>query len=184
MAESIDALHEHLESEGQTGKIVIWAHNSHLGDARATDMSAQGEWNVGQLVREKYGQAAFLLGFTTYTGTVTAATNWHEPPQLKKVRPALENSFELLFHEIEIPNFFLNLSDQQSEKLLMQERLERAIGVIYRPESERVSHYFKARLSKQFDAVIHFDETRAVQPLERTEGWNETDAPETFPEGL
>ncbi|MEP6925644.1 MAG: erythromycin esterase family protein [Pyrinomonadaceae bacterium] len=184
MAETLHALAAHLESEGQKSKIVVWAHNSHLGDARATEMGEQGEWNVGQLVREQYENAAFLLGFTTYAGTVTATTNWDEPAQLIKVRPALENSFEMLFHQIGVPNFFLNLKDNQLKEILSQPRLERAIGVIYRPQSERVSHYFNARLSKQFDALIHFDETRAVEPLDRAPGWNHKDAPETFPEGL
>ena len=184
MAETLHALSAHLEQSGQTGKIVVWAHNSHLGDARATEMGEQGEWNVGQLVRQKYDDAAFLLGFTTYTGTVAAATNWDEPPQLKKVRPALENSYEQLFHETGLPQFYLNLRDDEAGKILRQPRLERAIGVIYRPESERVSHYFNARLAVQFDAVIHFDETRAVEPLDKVSSWQHEDPPETFPTGI
>lgn len=184
MAESLHALSAHLEQSGQSGKIIVWAHNSHLGDARATEMGEHGEWNVGQLVREKYGDAAFLLGFTTYAGTVTAATNWDEPGQLKRVRPALENSYEELFHETGLPQFYLNLRDDEASKILRQPRLERAIGVIYRPESERVSHYFNARLAVQFDAVIHFDESRAVEPLDKVSSWQHEDAPETFPTGI
>jgi erythromycin esterase-like protein len=184
MAETLHALSAHLEQSGQTGKIVVWAHNSHLGDARATEMGEQGEWNVGQLVRQKYDDAAFLLGFTTYTGTVAAATNWDEPPQLKKVRPALENSYEQLFHETGLPQFYLNLRDDEASRILRQPRLERAIGVIYRPESERVSHYFNARLAVQFDAVIHFNETRAVEPLDKVSSWQHEDPPETFPTGI
>jgi erythromycin esterase-like protein len=184
MAESLHALSAHLESSGQTGQVVVWAHNSHLGDARATEMGEQGEWNVGQLVREKYGEAAFLLGFTTYAGSVTAATNWDEPPQLKRVRPGMENSYEQFFHETGLPRFYLNLKDGEANKILRQPRLERAIGVIYRPESERVSHYFNARLAVQFDAVIHFDETRAVEPLDKVASWEHDDAPETFPTGI
>ena len=184
MAETLHALSAHLEQSGQTGKVVIWAHNSHLGDARATEMGEQGEWNVGQLVREKYADAAFLLGFTTHSGTVAAATSWDESAQLKRVNPSLENSFERLFHETQIPRFYLNLKETEAHKILRQPRLERAIGVVYRPESERVSHYFNARLSPQFDAVIHFDETRAVEPLENAASWQHDDPPETFPTGI
>jgi len=184
MAETLSALATHLETQGQAAKIVVWEHNSHLGDARATDMGASGEWNVGQLVREKYGNQAILIGFTTFSGTVTATSNWDEAAQLKQVRPALANSYELLFHETGLPRFFLNLQDSETKELLARPRLERAIGVIYRPETERVSHYFDAYLSEQFDGVIHFDETRAVEPLDKTSGWTHDDAPETFPEGL
>jgi erythromycin esterase-like protein len=184
MAETLHALATHLETQGQATKIVVWEHNSHLGDARATDMGASGEWNVGQLVREKYGNQAILIGFTTFSGTVTATSNWDEAAQLKQVRPALKNSYELLFHETGLPRFFLNLQDSETKELLARPRLERAIGVIYRPETERVSHYFDAYLSEQFDGVIHFDETRAVEPLDKTSGWTHDDAPETFPEGL
>ncbi len=184
MAETLHALAAHLETQGQKPKIVVWEHNSHLGDARATDMGARGEWNVGQLVREKYGARAVLIGFTTYTGTVTATSNWDEPAQLKKVVPGIKNSYELLFHETGLPRFFLNLQNSETKEMLARPRLERAIGVIYRPETERLSHYFEAYLSEQFDGVIHFDETRAVEPLDKTAGWKHEDAPETFPEGL
>lgn len=184
MAETLHALSSHLEQSGHSGKIVVWAHNSHLGDARATEMGEQGEWNVGQLIRQKYDDLAFLLGFTTYSGTVTAASNWDEPAQLKKVRPGMENSYEQLFHETGLARFYLNLRDDAASKILRQPRLERAIGVIYRPESERVSHYFNARIAVQFDAVIHFDETRAVEPLDKVSSWQHEDLPETFPTGM
>lgn len=184
MAETLTALAEHLEVQSQNAKIVVWEHNSHLGDARATEMGARGEWNVGQLAREKYGDNVVLLGFTTCSGTVAAASNWDEPAQSKKVRPALANSFERLFHETKLPRFFLNLRASAVKELLAQPRLERAIGVIYRPETERLSHYFDAYLSEQFDGVIHFDETRAVEPLDKAAGWSQEDAPETFPEGI
>jgi erythromycin esterase-like protein len=184
MAETLSALAAHLETQNQAAKIVVWEHNSHLGDARATDMGARGEWNVGQLVREKYANNSVLIGFTTYAGTVTATSNWDEAAQLKKVRPALENSYELLFHETGLERFFLNLQDSETKELLARPRLERAIGVIYRPETERLSHYFDAYLSEQFDGVIHFDKTRAVEPLDKIAGWKHDDAPETFPEGL
>jgi erythromycin esterase-like protein len=184
MAETLFDLAAHLETQNQPSKIVVWEHNSHLGDARATDMGASGEWNVGQLVREKYASDTFLIGFTTYAGTVAATSDWDEPAQLKQVRPALENSYEQLFHETGLSRFFLNLRDSETKELLARPKLERAIGVIYRPETERLSHYFEAYLSEQFDAVIHFDETRAVEPLDETAGWTREDAPETFPEGL
>jgi erythromycin esterase-like protein len=180
MVETLDALVNHLGASST--KIAIWAHNSHLGDARATEMGDHGELNVGQLVRQRYGIDAVLAGFTTYTGTVTAASNWDAPAERKRVRPALAGSFEDLFHATEIPGFLLMLRGADwLSGVLNQQRLERAIGVIYLPESERVSHYFHARLADQFDAVIHLDQTRAVEPLERTAQWDKGELPETYP---
>ena len=185
MAETIDALVSYLERQRREPKIVVWAHNSHLGDARATEMGRQGELNVGQLVRQRYGDQAVLVGFTTYTGTVTAATNWDDPGERKRVRPALPDSYERAFHETGISNFFLDLRNGAGDNPLFdEERLERAIGVIYRPESERVSHYFHASMRDQFDAVYHFDHTRAVEPLEKPERWHDAEPPETFPSGI
>ena len=185
MAETVDALVAHLERHNREPKIVIWAHNSHLGDARATEMGARGELNVGQLIRQNYGNEAVLVGFTTYTGTVTAATDWDDPGEKKRVRPALPDSYELGFHETGIPRFFLNLGDGAGRTtLLSKPRLERAIGVIYRPETERVSHYFRADMRQQFDAVFHFDQTRALEPLEKPERWHEIEPPETYPFGI
>ncbi|MCU1241388.1 MAG: erythromycin esterase-like enzyme [Candidatus Acidoferrum typicum] len=180
MVETLDALVNHLGAS--SAKIAIWAHNSHLGDARATEMGDHGEVNVGQLVRQRYGEDAVLAGFTTYTGTVTAASNWDAPAERKRVRPALPGSYEDLFHATEVPGFLLMLRGAEwLSGVLNQQRLERAIGVIYLPESERVSHYFNARLAEQFDAVIHLDQTRAVEPLERTSRWEAGDVPETYP---
>jgi erythromycin esterase-like protein len=185
MAETLDQLAAHLDRQGRQAKVVVWEHNSHLGDARATDMAQAGELNVGQLVRERYGQDAVLVGFTTYTGTVTAASNWDEPPQLQPVRPALPESYEALFHQTGLPSFLLNLRQENPAVAgLRQARLERAIGVIYRPETERASHYFYARLPDQFDAVIHIDDTRAVQPLDLTTPEETDEVPETFPSGI
>jgi erythromycin esterase-like protein len=185
MAETLDALVDHLNSQGQTAKVAVWEHNSHLGDARATYMADYGELNVGQLVRERYGQDAVLVGFTTYTGTVTAASEWDGPAERKRVRPALENSYEASFHEAGTPNVLLPLRDDASASIALRDpRLERAIGVIYLPQTERQSHYFDARLSDQFDAVIHFDETSALQPLERHAVWETGEPPETFPTGM
>lgn len=146
-------------------------------------MSERGELNLGQLARERYGAAVFSVGFTTYGGTVTAASDWDEPAQRKRVRPALPESYEALFHEVGLPRFLLPLAEAAPPGLAGP-RLERGIGVIYRPETERVSHYFDARLPRQFDAVIHVDESRAVEPLDRVQGEAEGEAPETFPTGM
>jgi erythromycin esterase-like protein len=185
MAETLDCLVEHLDRQGSRTKVVVWEHNSHLGDARATDMGAAGELNVGQLVRERYADDAILIGFTTYTGTVTAASTWGGVTQLKQVRPALPNSYEALFHDTGMPWFLLDLRQQnQAIKGLETPKLERAIGVIYLPTTERVSHYFYARLPEQFDFVIHIDDTKGVQPLDRTPHWEVGEAPETYPFSL
>ncbi|MHB8616542.1 MAG: erythromycin esterase family protein [Candidatus Acidiferrales bacterium] len=182
MAETLEALMHHL---GPKARIVVWAHNSHLGDARATEMAQRGELNLGQLIREKYGEKTTLVGFSTYTGTVTAASGWDGPAERKHVRPALPGSYEALFHEAEVPNFLLPLRGKEKVASLLREpRLERAIGVIYLPRSERVSHYFHAQLPEQFDVVLHFDETRAVEPLERTAAWEAGEVPETYPSML
>lgn len=183
MVDTLDALHEHLSSQrGERAKIVVWEHNSHVGDARATEAAARGELNVGQLVRERYPDDCRILGFTTYTGTVTAADDWGGPAQRKWVRPALTESVEELFHEVGEKEFLLSFgAAPPAANALRRARLERAIGVIYRPETERQSHYFRARVADQFDAVIHIDETRAVEPLERTARWEEGEVPETYP---
>lgn len=183
MAEIFQALLGHLrEQNGQPPKVVIWAHNSHIGDARATEMGWQGEWNIGQLLRQRYGPQCYAIGFTTYTGTVTAAESWDGLPLKRQVRPALEKSYEQLFHQLDAPDFWLGFKRNPELALTLQgPRLERAIGVIYQPGTERRSHYFQARLSQQFDAVIHLDNTRAVQPLERNIHWEQGEIPETFP---
>jgi erythromycin esterase-like protein len=182
MAETLDGLVEHLSRDGGRAKLAVWEHNSHLGDARATDMGQRGELNVGQLTREKYGRDAVLVGFTTHHGTVTAASEWGGVAERKRVRPALPGSYEAMFHTWQAARFLLIWSESElSAQALRDARLQRAIGVIYRPETERQSHYFKARLPDQFDAVLHFDETRAVEPLEYTSEWEEGEVPETFP---
>jgi erythromycin esterase-like protein/adenine/guanine phosphoribosyltransferase-like PRPP-binding protein len=185
MAETLDALVAHLGRSGGGAKIAVWEHNSHLGDARATDMGRRGEFNVGQLTREKYGRDAVLAGFTTHHGTVTAASDWGGPAERKRVRPALPGSYEDLFHSVQYPRFLLMWREGDEVAAgLRDPRLERAIGVIYRPETERQSHYFHARLPDQFDAVLHFDETRAVEPLEVTAEWEAGEVPETYPFGV
>lgn len=148
-------------------------------------MGERGEWNLGQLACVRYGDQVVLVGFTTHTRTVTAASDWARPAEQKRVRPALAQSYERLFHETGLPRFLPVMNE--NEKLaasLRSARLERAIGVIYRPETERLSHYFHARLGDQFDAVLHFDETRAIEPLERTPQWTSDEPPETFPSGI
>lgn len=162
MAETIDALLVQLAKTHRPSKLVIWEHNSHVGDARATERANVGELNVGQLVRERHPDDVRLVGFTTHTGTVAAADDWDQPPQIKSVRPALPDSYESVLHETGLPRFILFPSSVDG---LRTPRLERAIGVVYRPQTERISHYFYARLPDQFDAVIHFDVTTAVEPL-------------------
>ena len=148
-------------------------------------MGAAGELNLGQLVRQRYGRDAFLLGMTTDRGTVTAASNWGGVAERKRVCSALPESYEALFHDTGLPRFLLNLrAENPAVAGLRQSRLERAIGVIYRPETERISHYFETRLPEQFDAVLHFDQTRAIAPLELTPQWETGEAPETFPSGI
>jgi erythromycin esterase-like protein len=164
---------------------VVWAHNSHLGDASATEMSERGEHNLGQLARQKYGGDAVLIGFSTYSGEVTAADDWGQPPRRKQVRPGLPDSLESLFHETGLENFWINLRDNVPQELFVP-RLQRAIGVIYRPESERWSHYFQTTLPRQFDAIIHHDQTHALEPLERNPRWErgEKGPADTFPFGV
>jgi erythromycin esterase-like protein len=185
MMESLVRLTDHLSRDKTPAKVIVWAHNSHLGDARATQMSERGELNLGQLVREHFGKEAVSIGFTTYDGTVTAASDWDAPAERKNVLPAHRESYEALFHQVDVPNFFLGVRDDADvATALRNERLERAIGVIYRPETELMSHYFHARLPDQFDAILHYDHTRAVEPLERTAEWEAGEVEETFPSGL
>lgn len=171
MLETLVALKEHLQEQGQRPKIVVWAHNSHLGDARATQMGQRGELNLGQLLRQRFPQECISIGFTCHAGTVTAASGWGAIAERKDVRPALPGSYEDLFHKVDLPSFLLTLKEESLVSALRKPRLERAIGVLYLPQSERQSHYFWAQLPNQFDAVIHFQETLAVEPLERTAKW-------------
>lgn len=183
MAGTLDALVEHLDRQGPRAKVVVWEHNSHVGDARATGMGARGDLNVGQLARQRYGDESVLVGFTTFDGTVTAAADWGEPAQRMRVRPALVGSHEAFLHEASIPNYWLDTAAPGLHDALMAPRLERAIGVIYRPHTERGSHYFDALLAAQFDAVIHLDRTRALEALERSGLWDRGEPPETYPSG-
>ena len=184
MAGTLERLIAHLGERG-SARTVVWAHNSHVGDARRTSMGRRGEHNIGQLARERFGLSAVLVGFTTCTGTVSAASDWGAVVERKQVRPPRRGSFEALLGEVEEGAFWLRLRDDgRAASELYRPRLERAIGVIYRPENELVSHYFEALLSEQFDYVVHFDETRAVEPLERTVEWQRGEPPETYPTAL
>lgn len=183
MCDTLFALSDYRRRRGGSGRIVVWAHNSHLGDARATDAQRRGEWNVGQLVRERAGSEALLVGFTTYTGYVSAASEWDGEVEHKWVRPALEGSCERLFHTTRLDRFFLPLVEPAAAPL-REGMLERAIGVIYLPETERASHYFAASLAAQFDAVFHIDETAALEPLDTPEHWRRREVPETYPFGI
>ncbi|MCE9508296.1 MAG: erythromycin esterase family protein [Alphaproteobacteria bacterium] len=186
MVETLYALADHLgKQRGERAKIVVWAHNSHVGDARATEMGESGEWNIGQLVRESRGRDAALIGFSTCRGTVTAASEWDGAAERKAVRPSMQESYEALFHETGLKKFLLQLRDNKTLiRHLSLSRLQRAIGVIYLPETERQSHYFFSRLPEQFDAIIHIDETQALKPLEPSGLWHKGEAFETYPTGL
>ena len=187
MAQTLDALLAHLDRhpDGRPARIVVWANNSHVGDARATEVGADGQLTLGQLAREQHGSAVRLIGFTTYTGTVTAASRWGGIAERKVVRPALNGSVEELFHEVERSEFLISpmLSRAAAEPLDMV-RLGRAIGVIYLPDTERQSHYYHVRPGEQFDALIHLDRTTALEPLEAGSEWIAGEAPETYPTGL
>ncbi len=177
MFETLEAV---LRHRGTAARAVVWAHNSHLGDAEWTEMSARGEYNIGQLARNRFGEDAYLVGFGTDHGTVAAASDWGGPLEIKRVRPAHERSYERVCHESGVRAFLLPLRTGHAalRRELGAERLERAIGVIYRPETELQSHYFKAVLPRQFDEWIWFDETRAVDPLPVAE---REGMPETYP---
>ena len=175
MRDTLFALAGYRHRRGGSGRIIVWAHNSHVGDSRATEMHGRREWNLGQLVREQVGDDALLVGFTTYTGTVSAASEWGGEVVCKWVRPALRGSYEHLFHSSRLDRFFLPLRETMADPL-HESMLERAIGVLYLPHSERASHYFEASLAAQFDAVFHLDETEAVEPLDPARPWRTAQA--------
>jgi protein-L-isoaspartate(D-aspartate) O-methyltransferase len=183
-AHMFDTLMILLGLRGEDSRVVVWAHNSHVGDA-ATDIKARGQLNVGQLCRRQFGDAAYIAGFGTHTGTVAAARDWDEPMELRPIRPSLEGSYERVCHDSGVADFLLPQraadADPRAREGLETPRLERAIGVVYRPETELQSHYFRARLPRQFDEYVWFDVTRAVTPLPTTklEG-----VPDTYPFGL
>ncbi len=184
MFDTLGRLMLHLSRGKERTKAVVWAHNSHVGDARATSMSARGETNIGALARGRYGSNCISVGFTTYEGTVAAAADWHAPEERKTVLPARDDSYESVFHALGSAGFFLALKPHRPHlEGLPDVARERAIGVVYRPETELQSHYFNARLLDQFDAIYHFDRTHAVRPLERSALWVEGEPPESYPSG-
>jgi erythromycin esterase-like protein/predicted phosphoribosyltransferase len=187
MADTLNALLEHLDHDdaGQS-RIVVWAHNSHVGDARATEVYSDGQTTLGTLARDLYPGKTRLIGFSTYTGTVTAASEWGGIAERKTVRPGLPSSVEELFHETDTGAFYVKMRDdgRPSAEPLDDIRLGRAIGVIYLPGTERQSHYFHVRPADQFDAMIHIDKTRALEPLELTGEWSAGELHETYPTGL
>ena len=181
-----DTLRSLMTYYGPESKGIVWEHNSHVGDASATEMSARGEHNVGQLCRGLMGDRAYIVGFGTDHGTVAAASNWDAPMQRMRVVPGARGSFEALFHQTSIPAFALHLRHPNRSAVreeLLQPRLERAIGVIYRPDTEMQSHYFSASLARQFDEYIWFDQTRAVRVLDEVTVRSD-DLPETYPFGV
>lgn len=174
MIDTLSVISDYLEDRfKKPAKIIVWAHNSHVGDARATEMSERGEVNIGQLAREQHGiHNTYLIGFSTYQGSVTAAYDWDRLAEHKVVNKGLPGSYEELFHQLKYKNFILNLNRyKEIEHYLHIPRLQRAIGVIYRPETERMSHYYFTRLPYQFNSIIHLDETTGVQPLDANSKW-------------
>lgn len=185
MAETLDALVRHLDGRVGRARVVVWAHNAHVGDARGTEMGDEGRWTLGQLARERWGPGAILVGFTTYRGTVTAASAWGSPPRRKRLRSAAPASWEALLHETGIPAFLLPVRGSPDlSETLTEPRLERAVGAVYPPWAEALDPYVRARLAEQFDAVVHVDRTRAVEPLDDSGAWSVGRTPRTFPTGL
>jgi erythromycin esterase-like protein len=180
-----DTLEQLAESLGDQAKIVVWAHNSQVGDARATEMSRRGKLNIGQLIRQHFGESSLLIGFTTYSGEVTAASEWDGPAERRVLNRAIPNSYESLFHATGIQDFLLSLKEDPAvHRALSRPRLERAIGVIYLPETERLCHYFECHLADQFDFIIHFDRSRALVPLEKRIDRTKNVMPETYPHAI
>ena len=186
MFETLQALRDHLCHQlGRDAPVVVWAHNSHIGDASATEMGRRGEHNIGQLARQHYGDKALLIGFSTAEGEVTAASDWDAPAELKRVRTPLAESYERVFQQVQAESFLLDLRpDNEMTRLLAEPRLHRAIGVIYRPESERESHYFRSTLPRQYDFMLHFDWTEALKSLADPTGQTDDEPAETYPSGL
>lgn len=188
MADTLQALDAHLtQQRGRPARIIVWAHNSHIGDARATESAQRGQWNLGQLLRQETPAGEiFLLGFTTHAGSVAAASDWDAPVTINRVLPSREDSIERLMHDSGMERFVLPVryAPEALRTVLRPQRLERAIGVVYRPDTERWSHYFAASLAGQFDALVHVDVTSAVQPLDHVRVREHTEEPQTYPSGV
>ncbi len=188
MADTVDLLADHLGRDGEPAKLAIWAHNSHVGDARATEMGDDDQVTLGQVLRQRHPNETALVGMTTHRGHVIAAYDWEEVAERERVRPALPGSWEELFHETELPRFYVTAAQLRRAVGEHVDRLQRAIGVVYRPETERRSHYLHARIADEFDVIIHVDDTRALEPLDRLEEAApqppEPEVPETYPTGV
>lgn len=186
MANTLDMLADHLGDDGEPAKLIVWAHNSHVGDARATEQGDDGQITLGQVARQRHPGEVALIGFTTHEGSVIAADDWDEPPERMVVRPSLSGSWEQLFHDAGPARFYITAGDMHRVIGPRAERLQRAIGVVYRPASERRSHYLRARLADELDLVIHIDSTRGIAPLDTVEaGYTPAhEVPETFPTGV
>jgi erythromycin esterase-like protein len=186
MADTLETLADHLtQQRGRPARIVVWAHNSHVGDARATEQASRGELTLGQLTRRRHRDDTLLLGFTTTTGTVAAADHWGGPAERRRVRMALPDSVEGLLHDMSEPSLLLRFdAAPRARDVLRSARLERDIGVVYRPATERRSHYFRARVADQFDVVVHVDHTQAIEPLEPTAGWKRDELAEISPSAM
>jgi erythromycin esterase-like protein len=185
MMRSLEALLDRARRKDRPARAVVWAHNSHLGDARATTLADIGELNLGQLVRERFPGDAVIIGMTTHDGTVTAAHRWDEPAEQQAIRPSLPESYERVFHDAALGAFVLDLRAPAVADALAGPRLQRAIGVIYRPATERASHYIRAWLPRQFDVVVHLDRTSPVVPLDAHDAPAPApDLPDTFPSGV
>ncbi|MFB9990525.1 erythromycin esterase family protein [Deinococcus oregonensis] len=184
MAQTLEALDEHFTGQGQQAKIVVWAHNSHLGDARGSEMGwERGELNLGQLTRQRWPQSTFIIAQTTYSGTVLAADDWGSPGHLKDVQPGLSGSLEGHLHQVGLPAYWLDMHSPQVNEQLNTRRLQRFIGVIYRPQTERWSHYVMTCPTAMYDALLHFETTQALTPLETEPGDEEEEIPDTYPSG-
>lgn len=186
MFETLEALREHLSHQlGSDARLVVWAHNSHVGDASATAMTLSGQTNLGEMVRRAYPDRALLVGLQTAEGEVVAASDWDEPAQSMRVQAPLEESHERLFQLCAADNLLLDLRPTNAATAFLAERrLQRAIGVVYRPQTERQSHYLQGSLTGQFDFVLHFDRTTGVSPLPALETAKAPDLDETYPSGL
>lgn len=186
MAETLDALRTHLAAGGRPGKVVVWAHNSHVGDGRATEQAELGQITLGQLARQAYGaRDAVLVGLGTFTGTVTAASEWGGPATVQHVRSARDDAVEALLHQTGLTSLLVIMGqDERATAALAAARLQRAIGVVYRRETERFSHYVFADVTRQFDALIHLDATTALEPLDPDPGWQHEDVAQTYPTGV
>jgi erythromycin esterase-like protein len=179
-----ETLEHVLKARGKDAKAVVWAHNSHVGDARFTEMGmVREEVNIGQLCRQRFGEDAALIGFGTHSGTVAAATDWGGDMEIKRVLPSRPDSYEQLCHASDMPRFLLDLKRHETLRdELLKPRLERFIGVVYRPETELASHYAQASLPQQFDAFVWFDQTTALTPLGSQHA--KSGAPDTYPFGV